>query len=74
VALVHAIITSYVKFTQILMDSFENKDPEIHFRELAQLRQTCTIEAYITDFSEAGIYADRYSSTKLGDFIHGVYT
>jgi hypothetical protein len=32
------------------MDSFENKDPEIHFRELAQLRQTRTIEAYITDF------------------------
>jgi hypothetical protein len=42
VTLGHTIITSYVEFTCILMDKFEKKDPEIHFRELAQLRQIGT--------------------------------
>jgi hypothetical protein len=50
VMLGHANITSYEDFTQILMDRFDKKDPEIHFRELAQLRQTCTLEAYVTEF------------------------
>jgi hypothetical protein len=44
----HANITSYEDFTQRLMDRFDRKDPEIHFRELAQLKQTGTLEAYIT--------------------------
>ena len=35
VTLRHASITSYVVFTQRLMDWFDKKDPEIHFRELA---------------------------------------
>jgi hypothetical protein len=38
VTLGHTNITSYVDFTQSLMDRFDKKDPEIHFRELAQLR------------------------------------
>jgi hypothetical protein len=33
----HANITSYVEFTQRVMDIFERKDIEIHFKELAQL-------------------------------------
>jgi hypothetical protein len=32
------------------MDKFDKKDLEIHFRELAQLRQTGTPYAYITNF------------------------
>jgi hypothetical protein len=48
-------ITSYVEFTQILMDRFDKKDPGIHFRELAQLRQKGTTEAYITDFQRMSI-------------------
>jgi len=31
----HANITSYVDFTQNVMDRFDQKDHEIHFRELA---------------------------------------
>jgi hypothetical protein len=26
------------------MDRFDRRDPEIHFRDLAQLRQTCATE------------------------------
>ena len=32
------------------MDRFERKDYEIHFRDLAQLRQTSTTEAFIIEF------------------------
>jgi hypothetical protein len=46
----HASITSYVEFTQRLMDRFDMKDPEIFFRELAQLRKTGTLEAFIAEF------------------------
>jgi hypothetical protein len=35
VTLGHANITSYVEFTQRVMDRFERKDPKIHFRELS---------------------------------------
>jgi len=46
----HSNITSYVYFTHRLMDRFDMKDPEIHFRELVQLRKTNTPEAYIIEF------------------------
>ena len=38
VTLGHANITSYLDFTQRLIKRFDRKDPEIHFRQLAQLR------------------------------------
>jgi hypothetical protein len=65
VTLGHANITSYVDFTQILMDKFDKKDPEIHFRELAQLRQTCTPEAYITYFQRMVVMVTDISQQRL---------
>jgi hypothetical protein len=50
VTLGHAGITSYLDFTQRLMDRFDRRDPELHFRELAQLRQIGTTDAYISEF------------------------
>jgi hypothetical protein len=50
VTLDHSRITSYREFTNRLMDRFDRKDPEIHFRDLAQLRQIGTTEAFITEF------------------------
>ena len=38
VTLGHNTINSYSEFTQKLMEWFDRKDPEIHFRELAQLK------------------------------------
>jgi hypothetical protein len=46
----HSHITSYREFTERLLDRFDRRDPEIHFRDLSQLRQTDTIEAFITKF------------------------
>jgi hypothetical protein len=42
VTLGHSHITFYREFTDRLMDRFDRKDLEIHFRDLAQLRQTGT--------------------------------
>src|SRR5713226_4416901 len=39
----HNTIHSYGEFTQKLMERFHRKDPEIHFRELAQLKQTGSV-------------------------------
>jgi hypothetical protein len=46
----HNHITSYMEFAEGLMDRFDRRDPEIHFRDLAQLRQTGTTKAFITEF------------------------
>ena len=50
VTLGHASITSYLEFNQRLIKRFDQKDPEIHFQELAQLRQTGRPESYISEF------------------------
>jgi hypothetical protein len=70
VTLGHANITSYEDFTQRLMEIFDKKDPEIHFRELAQLRQTGTPEAYITEFQRMTVMVTRHLRAEVGDAIH----
>ena len=50
VTLGHNRITSHTEFTERLMDRFDKRDPEIHFRDLAQLRQTDTINSFILEF------------------------
>jgi hypothetical protein len=55
VTLGHSHITSYREFTDRLMDRFDKKDPEIHFRDLAQLRETGTTDAFITEFQRVAM-------------------
>jgi hypothetical protein len=43
--LVHGCTTSYQEFTQRLIDRFDKGDPNRHFRELTQLKQTGSAEA-----------------------------
>jgi hypothetical protein len=50
VTLGHSHITSYKEFTKRIMDRFDRRDPEIHFKDLAQLRKTRTTEAFIIEF------------------------
>ena len=38
--LVHEHVTSYIDFTQRHIDIFDKEVPELHFRELTQIRQT----------------------------------
>jgi hypothetical protein len=65
VTLGHSRITSYRDFTDSLMDSFDRKDPEIHFRDLAQLRQTGTVEAFITKFQRVAMAVTDISEPSL---------
>jgi hypothetical protein len=55
VTLGHNRITSYREFTERLMDRFDRRDPEIHFRDLAQLRQTGTAEAFVLEFQRVAV-------------------
>jgi hypothetical protein len=65
VTLGHSRITSYREFTDRLMDRFDRKDPEIHFRDLAQLRQTGTTEVFITDFQWVAVAVTNISESRL---------
>ena len=48
VTLGHNTITSYPDFTQRLIERFDRKDSEVHFRELAQLKQTSSADAFFS--------------------------
>jgi hypothetical protein len=50
VTLGHNCITSYMVFIERLMERFDQRDPELHLRDLTQLRQTGSIESFIGDF------------------------
>jgi hypothetical protein len=65
VTLGHSRITSYREFTDRLMDRFDRKDPEIHFRDLAQLRQTGTVEAFIIEFQRVAVAVTDISEPRL---------
>jgi hypothetical protein len=70
VTLGHSRITSYREFTERLMDMFDRRDPEIHFRDLAQLRQTGTIEASHHGVSTGIHGSDRYIRAQADHAIH----
>jgi hypothetical protein len=65
VTLGHDHITSYREFTERLMDRFDRRDPEIHFRDLAQLRQTGTAEAFIAKFQRVAVTVTDISEPRL---------
>jgi hypothetical protein len=65
VTLGHSHITSYMEFTEILMDRFDRRDPQIHFRDLVQLRQTSTTKAFITEFQRVAVVVTDISEPRL---------
>jgi hypothetical protein len=44
---------------------FDQGDPELHFRELTQLKQIGTVEAYIEEFQRLAVMVQDISPTKL---------
>jgi hypothetical protein len=65
VMLGHSHITSYREFTERHIDRFDRRDPEIHFRDLAQLRQTGTLEAFIMEFQRVAVAVTDISEPRL---------
>jgi hypothetical protein len=47
------------------MDRFDRRDPEIHFRDLAQLRQSGTTKAFISEFQRAAVAVTDTSKPRL---------
>jgi hypothetical protein len=65
VKLGHSHITSYREFTKRIMISFDRRDPYIHFRDLAQLRQTGTPEEFIIEFQWVAVVVTNISEPRL---------
>jgi hypothetical protein len=61
----HNYITSYPEFTQRLIDRFDQGDPELHFRELTQLRQTGSPEAFIEELQRLVVMVPYVSQARL---------
>jgi hypothetical protein len=47
------------------MDKFDRRDPEIHFRDLGQLRQAGTAEAFITKFQRVVVAVTDISEPRM---------
>jgi hypothetical protein len=65
VTLGHVRVTSYLDFTQRLIKRFERKDPELHFRELAQLKQIGIPQTYISEFQRVVVMVSDISEGRL---------
>lgn len=65
VTLGHRSITTYDEFTTRLIERFEKKDPEAYFRELAQLKQYGTVDAYIAEFQRLSVMVTGISERRL---------
>jgi hypothetical protein len=65
VTLGHSHITSYLKFTERLMERFDRRDPELDFKDLTQLRQTWSVEAFITEFQQKAVVVSDISEHRL---------
>jgi hypothetical protein len=61
----HNNITFYREFTERLMDRFDRRDPEIHLRDLAQLRQTDTTSTFIMEFQQVAATVTDISKPRL---------
>ena len=49
VTLGHNQITSYEDFIENLIERFDTRDPELQFKELAQLKQWGSVETFINE-------------------------
>lgn len=61
----HDQITSYVEFTERLIERFDRKDPKLHFKELVQLKQLGPLENYISEFQRLSVLVTDISQRRL---------
>ena len=60
ITLGHDQIKTYVEFTERLIERFDGKDPELNFKDLAQLRQTGSVDQFIVEFQRLFRVGDRH--------------
>ena len=51
----HDQIKTYAEFTERLIERFDGKDPELNFKDLAQLRQTGSVDQFIAKFQRLSV-------------------
>jgi hypothetical protein len=61
----HARIVTYAEFTGRLVHRFDRRDPELSLRDLAQLKQTGSTEAFISDFQRISVMVTDISEARL---------
>jgi hypothetical protein len=61
----HNHITSYLEFTERLMERSERRDKELHFGDLTQLRHTGSVDAFITEFQRKAVVVSDISEQRL---------
>jgi hypothetical protein len=61
----HNQIMAYTEFTQRLIDSFDQQNPELQFRKLTQPKQTRSLEVYIEEFRRIAIMVQDVSQSRL---------
>ena len=52
------------------MERFNRKDPKIHFRELAQLKQIGSVEAFISEFQRIAVMVTRCVKEQVDDVVY----
>ncbi|XP_057840771.2 uncharacterized protein LOC131050589 [Cryptomeria japonica] len=73
VTLGHNQIVTYVEFTEKLIDRFDSKDPELHLKDLTQLKQFGTAKQYISEFEKLVVLVTEISERhKIVIFIDGL--
>lgn len=73
ITLGHNLIGTYVEFTEKLIDRFDSKDLELHLKDLTQLKQTRTVEQYISEFEKLVVLVTEISERhKIVIFIDGL--
>ncbi len=64
ITLGHDQINTYAEFIERLIDRFGGKDPELNFKDLAQLRQTELVDQYIAEFQKISVLVTNISERR----------
>ena len=69
----HANVTAYSDFTRILVERFDQRDPEAPFMGLAKLKQSGNLETYISEFLKLYVMVpDLSAARRVYMFIDGL--
>ena len=61
----HSGVTAYVDFSQRVIEWFDRRDPKEHFVELTKLKQTKSLDTYISEFLKLSVMVPNLSSAKM---------
>ncbi len=66
ITLGHDQIKTYEEFMERLIERFDGKDPELNFKDLAQLRQTGSVDQFIAEFQILSVLVTNISERRRG--------